>query len=39
MKYLNINHSLLLQPTLGGLAYWAVDCGMNNVLETQRGLS
>ena len=35
----NIIHSSLLQPTLGGLAYWAVDCGVNNVLEPQEGLS
>jgi hypothetical protein len=34
----NIIHSSLLQPTQGGLAYWAVDCGMINVLEA-KGLS
>jgi hypothetical protein len=40
MKTYNFNHSSLLQPTLGGLAYWAVDCVMNNsICELQRGLS
>jgi len=35
-----IIHSLLQQPTLGGLSYWAVDCVMNNdVCEPHKGLS
>ena len=40
MKYTNIKHSLLLQPTLGGLTYWSVDCAMNNnIREPHEGLS
>jgi hypothetical protein len=36
----NIIHSSLLQPIQGGLAYWVVDCVMNNgICELQEGLS
>ena len=34
-----IIHSLLQKPIQGGLAYWAVDCVMNNsICELQEGL-
>jgi len=36
----NIKHLSLTQPTLGGLAYWLVDCVMNNsIRESKEGLS
>jgi len=40
MMNLTIKHLSFTQPTQGGLAYWSVDCAMNNsIREPHKGLS
>jgi hypothetical protein len=39
MMNLTIKHLTSLQPTLGGIAYWSVDCAMNSICEPREGLS
>lgn len=40
MMNTTIKHLSFTQPTLGGLAYWSVDCAMtNSIRELSEGLS